>query len=46
MVEKILDLNQGLAEHGPILPIGLVLQIPIPEDESAATVAAPRVSLW
>jgi len=42
-VEAVLDANQGLAAHGPILPAGLVLVMP------EITVAPPKqniINLW
>jgi phage tail protein X len=43
VTEAVLDANPGLADHGPTLPQGLVVQMP------EAQAAAPRrqiVSLW
>ena len=42
VVEATLLLNPGLADHGPILPMGAAVLLP------AATAAAPRptVKLW
>ena len=45
LVEQILDLNQGLAEHGPFLPLGTVINMPIPISEDAAEPEA-RIKLW
>lgn len=45
LVEQILDLNQGLAALGPVLPFGTVVNIPIPV-EAAATKPAARIQLW
>lgn len=44
-VEAVLEANRaiGLASRGPILPAGLVLDLP---DLSSATVAETTVSLW
>ncbi|MCI5078699.1 tail protein X [Oricola sp.] len=30
LVEQILDLNPGLADHGQTLPVGLAFDMPIP----------------
>lgn len=30
LVEQILDLNPGLADHSPILPVGVTFEMPIP----------------
>jgi len=30
LVEKILDANPGLADLGPILPLGTVFEMPVP----------------
>lgn len=34
MEAAILDANPGLAAHGPILPIGIKISIPIPAKDS------------
>ena len=41
-VERVYDLNQGLADRGPILPAGVVIDLPDlePADE------IPMVTLW
>jgi len=41
--EALLDHNPGLADLGPILPIGTWLNLP---PAPAATVRRPAVSLW
>lgn len=43
VVEAVLDANPGLADHGPILPHGLAVQMP-----ETQTVAPHRqmLSLW
>lgn len=43
MVEAVLEMNAGLADYGPILPIGLEVQIP---DTPATTPTAPLLQLW
>ena len=30
LIEAILDLNQDLADLGPILPVGTVIEMPVP----------------
>ncbi|MGA0615956.1 tail protein X [Paracoccus sp. KR1-242] len=45
LVEQILDLNQGLAALGPILPFGTVVRMPIPVEAEAAQPQA-RIQLW
>lgn len=42
MTERIMDMNRGLAEHGPVLPAGLLITLPPPPGE---TVRQP-VRLW
>lgn len=41
-VEAVLDANPGLAKHGPILPEGLVINLPDlgPAEDNS------RISLW
>lgn len=40
--EAVLEANAGLAEYGPVLPAGLVIELPdLPELEPAQT-----VKLW
>jgi phage tail protein X len=43
MVEQVLEMNAGLADYGPILPHGLVVQLP---DKPATTPTAPLLQLW
>jgi phage tail protein X len=43
LVEKVLEMNAGLADYGPILPQGLVVQLP---DKPATTPTAPLLQLW
>lgn len=43
MVEAVLELNAGLADYGPILPSGLVVEMP---DSPATTPTAPLLQLW
>jgi phage tail protein X len=44
LVERTLDINPGLAEFGPILPVGtrVLIEVPAP----TAVVPLPVVSLW
>jgi len=41
-VERLLDANPGLADHGPILPAGVRLVLP----DLPAPVAVKGVKLW
>ena len=41
-VERLLDANPGLADHGPILPAGVLLVLP----DLPAPVAVQGVKLW
>lgn len=36
-VERILEFNPGLAELGPILPLGTIVKIPVPETKGRKT---------
>ncbi len=45
LLEVALAANQTLAARGPVLPIGTVVQIPVPEPENAQTTADP-IRLW
>lgn len=40
--ERILDANPGLADYGPILPMGLVIKIPVPTKADRA----PGINIW
>lgn len=42
VVEATLLLNPGLADHGPILPMGLMVQLAPP----AVAAVRPTVKLW
>lgn len=42
VVERALQLNPGLAAHGPILPQGLPIELP----EIAEPPTMPTVNLW
>lgn len=44
VVEEVLALNPGLAEHGPILPHGLIVKLPDLVNETNKT--TPIVQLW
>ncbi len=43
LVEETLEANRGLAELGPFLPEGTVVEVPFP---AATAPAAPLVQLW
>lgn len=36
-VERILEFNPGLAELGPILPVGTIVKVPVPETKGRKT---------
>ena len=44
LVEKIVDRNPGLAELGPILPVGTRFDMPIPAPEQDPVL--PAIRLW
>ena len=44
LLEKVLDINPGLAALGPMLPHGTVINIPVQRQAKAPTLAP--VSLW
>lgn len=44
IVEKILDANSLLAEQGPILPAGLILELP--EQTQTPVLSNRKVKLW
>lgn len=44
-VERVYDLNRGLAALGPVLPVGTKIIFPI-EDIPAETAAPKVVKLW
>lgn len=37
VTEAIYEANPGLSEQGPILPVGLTIRIPLPEDKPKKT---------
>ncbi|MDH0866444.1 tail protein X [Mitsuaria sp. GD03876] len=41
VVAQTLLLNPGLADHGPVLPVGLAVDLPIPQPSTR-----PMVQLW
>ncbi|MBB3141201.1 tail protein X [Halomonas organivorans] len=43
VTERVLALNVGLAEQGPVLPSGTAVTLP---DIAPEPVRAPRVQLW
>ncbi|KVE95752.1 phage tail protein [Burkholderia vietnamiensis] len=45
VVEAVLDLNRDLAQYGPILPHGLLVELPA-EVPQAAQSGAERLQLW
>lgn len=45
LVEQILEINQGLADLGPFLPLGTAFDMPIPTSGDTAQPQA-RVKLW
>lgn len=44
LVERVLDINPGLSALGPILPVGTVIKIPIPNVRQNTDVTPVR--LW
>lgn len=42
VVEQLLDANPGLADHGPLLPAGLVVQLPTIDPQPVAK----GIRLW
>lgn len=42
-IEAILEANPGLCEHPPLLPAGLVIEMP---ELPALSAAAPSIRLW
>jgi phage tail protein X len=44
MVEAVLEANQGLAEHGAVLPIGLL--VTMPEISTKTTTQTNLIQLW
>jgi phage tail protein X len=43
MVEKILEENHGLAAYGPLLPMGVRINLPKKSDQSVST---KTIKLW
>lgn len=43
VVEQTLELNPGLAEHGTVLPHGLLIELP---ERQNAPAPKPTTSLW
>ena len=43
VTEAVLDANPGLADHGPVLPQGLVVQMP---EAQASAPQRQMVNLW
>lgn len=46
MVEKVLALNYGISLHGPILPMGTVVELPDVPASSTGAELRPLVQLW
>jgi phage tail protein X len=44
LVEMILDRNPGIADLGPYLPLGTVVEMPIPTPRAPAVL--PPIKLW
>lgn len=42
VTEQVLEANPGLAEHGPVLPMGLEVELP----DQPARAVTQRVQLW
>ncbi len=42
VVERTLELNPGLAQRGPILPAGVLIELP----DAPTTTTRPAVNLW
>lgn len=43
IVEVVLEMNPGLADHGPVLPHGTTVDLPEPPNDQPST---PLVQLW
>jgi len=43
LVEAVLELNPGLADHGPVLPLGLQVDLPDAPPQQTNT---PLLQLW
>jgi phage tail protein X len=43
LVEVVLEMNPGIADNGPVLPHGLVVEMPEPPNDQPNT---PLVNLW
>lgn len=46
MVERALALNYGISLHGPVLPMGTVVELPDVPTPSTGAVMRPLVQLW
>lgn len=44
LIERVLELNPGLAAKGPILPVGTVIRIPVERPEAPRPVEP--ITLW
>lgn len=45
-VEQTLEMNPGLAQHGAVLPPGLIVTLPEPAPSTGRVAAADLVQLW
>ena len=45
-VEQTLELNPGLAQHGAVLPAGVIVTLPEPAPSTGQVAAADLVQLW
>lgn len=43
IVEATLERNPGLADYGPVLPAGLLVDLP---DTTTSTATRPTIKLW
>lgn len=43
LVEVVLEMNPGLADYGPVLPLGLEVELPEAPDDKPKT---PLLQLW
>jgi phage tail protein X len=46
LIEQALDANPGLAALGPVLPVGTVVSIPIPEAPEETEATLQPITLW
>lgn len=43
VVEQVLEANPGLADHGPVLPVGTRITLP---EVAASPLKSPQIHLW